>query len=140
MCTVFKEIEVKADVGNLTEVLDFLEENLMEAGASMKIITSINVSAEEMFVNIASYAYDGDEGTAKVALCIEGEPAVAAITFTDSGKPFDPLSHEDPDAARAFDEEAIGGFGILMVKKAMDEVAYEYKDGKNIFTMKKKLV
>ncbi len=140
MGNVTKEIELKADVDELSNVLDFLEENLEEAGASMKIITSVNISAEEMFVNIASYAYEGKEGTAKVRLEIEGDPPVATITFTDTGKPFDPLSHEDPDATRAFDEDAIGGFGILMVKKAMDEVAYEYKDGKNIFTMKKKLV
>jgi anti-sigma regulatory factor (Ser/Thr protein kinase) len=135
-----KEIEVNADVDNLSTVTDFLEENLEEAGASMKAVTQINISAEEMFVNIASYAYEGKEGKAQVVLKIEDDPLAAVITFIDSGVPFDPLAKEDPDKMRAFDEDAIGGFGILMVKKAMDEVAYEYKDGKNIFTMKKKLV
>ncbi|MBR6396135.1 MAG: ATP-binding protein [Lachnospiraceae bacterium] len=139
MGNVSKEIEVAAKVDKLDEVIGFLEENLESAGASIKTITQINVSAEEMFVNIASYAYEGKEGTARVVLKIEEEPRAAVISFIDSGTPFDPLSHTDPGSDRAFDEEAVGGFGILMVKKAMDEVAYEYKDGKNIFTMKKNL-
>ncbi len=134
-----KEIEVEALVDNLSEVTDFLEENLEEAGASMKVITQVNVSAEEIFVNIASYAYEEAGGSARIRLEIGGDPPAASITFFDSGVPFDPLAHEDPDKDRAGEEDAIGGFGRFMVKKAMDEVGYEYKDGMNIFTMKKVL-
>ncbi|MBP5305987.1 MAG: ATP-binding protein [Lachnospiraceae bacterium] len=137
MGDVFKEIEVAADVNELDKVISFLEENLEDAGASMKAITQINVSAEEIFVNIASYAYSEDGGKAKISLKIEEDPKNAVIKFTDSGVFFDPLSHTDPDASRAGDVDAVGGFGILMVKKAMDEVSYEYKDGQNVLTIKK---
>jgi len=99
------------------------------------------VAVEEIFTNIASYAYPDGDG--KVQLCMEfsqEEPSTMTLRFLDSGIPFDPLAKADPDVTLSAEERQIGGLGIYMVKKTMDEVSYDYKDGKNIFTMKKKLV
>ena len=139
MSDVYKEMVVDADDSMLDEVLDFLSENLEEAGCSLKLQMQICVAAEEIFVNIAHYAYKPDSGKATVSVELTGDPVTITITFIDSGIPFDPLAKEDPDEDVVFNEEKIGGLGIYMTKKMMDDVAYEYKEGKNVLQMKKKL-
>ena len=138
MANVF-ELNISAEVENLPKVLSFLEGHLENAGCSMKAQMQITVAAEEIFVNIASYAYAPGTGEAAVRLEISDEPKTAAITFLDSGKPFDPLAKEDPDVTLSAEEREIGGLGIYMTKKTMDEVLYEYKDGKNVLTLIKRL-
>ncbi len=130
--------EVIAKVENLPEVSAFIEEKLEEAGCSMKVQMQIDVAVEEIFVNIASYAYEGKEGTAEVFFDIDSENR-AVITFVDGGVPYDPLKKDDPDVTLSADERQIGGLGIFMVKKTMDDMIYEYKDGKNCLTLIKKL-
>lgn len=135
------EMKIKAEVDNLDEVLAFVDERLEEAGCPMKVQTQIDIAVEEIFVNIASYAYAPETGNADIGVEITGDdPAVVTIRFADSGMPYDPLAKEDPDITLPAEERPIGGLGIYMVKKSMDEVFYEYKDGFNIFTIKKKLV
>ena len=134
MSNVF-ELNTSAEVENLPEVLSFLEAHLEAADCSMKAQMQITVAAEEIFVNIASYAYAPGTGTATVRLEISGAPKAAVITFLDSGTPFDPLAKEDPDVTLSAEERDIGGLGIYMTKKTMDEVRYEYKDGQNILTL-----
>ena len=97
----------------------------------------IQVCVEEMFVNVAHYAYNGAEGT--VTLDIDVDNGVMTITLTDEGMQFDPLAKKDPDITLAASERPIGGLGIFMVKKSMDEVEYKRENNKNIFTMKKKI-
>ena len=99
----------------------------------------IDVAVEEIFVNIASYAYAPLTGIAKVRVEISDDPATAVITFIDRGTPYDPLAKKDPDIHASADERSIGGLGIFMTKKMMDEVKYEYRDGENILVLKKKL-
>ena len=70
---------------------------------------------------------------------VSEEPVTVMITFVDHGIPYDPLAKEDPDIKLPADEREVGGLGIFMTKKIMDDVTYTYKDGKNILTLKKNL-
>ncbi len=103
----------------------------------MKIQFQIDVAVEELFVNIAHYAYTPETGTATIRVKIEEDPLSASITFIDSGIPYNPLEKEDPDVTLSAEERGIGGLGIYMVKKSMDDMIYEYTDGQNILTIKK---
>lgn len=137
MSKISKELVVDATVENLTAVLAFLEENLEEAGCPLKVQMQISVAAEEIYVNIAHYAYAPKTGKATVRLEVSEDPISVSITFLDNGVPFDPLAKEDPDVTLSAEERQIGGLGIYMTKKTMDDVTYEYRDGQNILTMKK---
>ena len=99
----------------------------------------VDIAVEELFVNIASYAYGKEEGLAVIRLDIEKDPLTVKITFEDRGVPYNPLAKEDPDITLSAEERQIGGLGIYMVKKSMDDIIYEHKDGKNILTIVKKL-
>ncbi len=132
-----KEITVEAKVEKLEDVLSFVDELLSVYDCPMKTQIQIDVAVEEIFVNIAHYAYAPDTGMAEVAAEVSGDPGCLTITFKDSGVPYDPLEKEDPDITLNAEERQIGGLGIYMVKQSMDEVDYKYEDGKNIFTIKK---
>ena len=121
----------------LHEALDLVEQTLTDAGCPMKTVLQITVCVEEMFVNVAHYAYGENEGD--VTLAVGVEDGIASITLIDSGIPFDPLQAKEPDITLSAEERSIGGLGIFMVRKSMDEVSYERRDGQNRFTMKKKL-
>ena len=125
--------------GNLDAVQGFVEECLEEAGASMKTQMQMSVAVEEVFINIAHYAYAPGTGEAVVTVTLAGSPAAAAITFRDRGVPYDPLANSDPDVTLSADEREIGGLGIFMTKKLVDEMSYEYRDGENVLTLKKLL-
>ena len=131
--TMEKTFDAKDE--KLHEVISFVEEELEARGADMKTIMAVSISLEEMFVNIAHYAYPEKEGTATVRMAFEDN--VLELTLIDSGIPFDPLEIEDPDIHAGLEERDVGGLGIYMVKQYMDECRYERKDGQNIFTMKK---
>ena len=134
-----RELVLDALPDNLPRVQSFVTELLEEAACPMKVLMQIDVIVEEVFVNIAHYAYGERRGKAAVRVEVSGGPAVATITFTDRGMPYDPLAKEDPDVTLPADKREIGGLGIFMTKKMMDEVHYEYRDGRNILTLKKKL-
>ena len=133
------KIIVEAKVEKLDAVLDFVNKKLEDNDCPMKTQIQIDVAVEEIFVNIASYAYAPGEGDATIEAEIYDDPLRIAIRFTDSGMPYDPLAKEDPDVTLSVEERQIGGLGIYMVKKSMDEVAYEHKDGNNVFTIIKNL-
>lgn len=100
---------------------------------------AIDVAVEEIFVNIASYAYDKEIGVAAVQVEMLNEPLSVEITFIDNGKQYDPLAKPDPDITLSAKERKKGGLGIYMVKNSMDDMRYEYRDGKNILAIKKNL-
>ena len=129
------EMTIDADVDNLPEVEDFIEGRLEEAGCPPKVISLVLIAAEEMYVNIAHYAYSPNKGQAFVRCRILDHPRAAEIRFRDSGVPFNPLAKKDADITLSAEERDIGGLGILMVKKSMDHVEYRYEDEQNIFTM-----
>ena len=133
------ELDIEADVANLPQVLEFVEKHLADADCPMKASMQITVAVEEIFVNIANYAYAPDRGRARVRVEISQEPIVVTVTFIDKGVPYDPLGKQDPDVTLPASERAIGGLGIFLVKKTMDDVTYEYKDGQNILRLKKNL-
>ena len=130
------ELVVEAAVENLPTVQAYIEERLEAADCPMKAQMQISLAAEEIFVNIANYAYNPGKGKAIVRVEVSSEPAVI-ITFMDNGKPYDPLAKEDPDITLSAEERAIGGLGIFLTKKTMDDVFYEYKNGQNILKLKK---
>ncbi|MBR1523009.1 MAG: ATP-binding protein [Lachnospiraceae bacterium] len=133
------KITIEAKVDNLNEVLAFIDEKLEANNCPMKIQTQIDIAVEEIFVNIASYAYTPDTGLATISAEVSEEPLAITVSFSDKGIPYDPLAKEDPDITLSAEERQIGGLGIYMVKKSMDHVSYEYKDGQNIFTIMKML-
>ena len=108
-------------------------------GCPMKAQIQIDVAIDELFGNIAHYAYAPEKGPATVRIEVKENPLAVVITFIDNGKPFDPLNSEDPDITLSAEDRQIGGLGIYMVKKSMDEISYEYKDGQNILKIKKHL-
>ena len=132
-----KQLKVKADVSELDQVLSFADTVLEEMECPAKVQMQIDVAVEEIFVNIAHYAYPSGEGEAVIGIDADKEAKSISIRFEDQGTPYDPLQNEDPDITLSADERPIGGLGIYMVKKSMDDVSYEYKDGKNILTIKK---
>lgn len=131
------ELVVDAKTENLDQVLDFVNEKLEAADCPMKVQVQIDIAVEEIFVNIVHYAYQGAVGKAAVHVRIQGEPAVVEIIFKDEGIPYNPLEKEDLDVTLSAEDRQIGGLGIYMVKKSMDDVSYDYKDGQNIFRIQK---
>jgi len=105
----------------------------------MKAQMQIDIAIDELFSNIAYYAYNPDVGPATVRVEVVEDPMAVVITFIDNGVPYDPLAREDPDTTLSAEERDLGGLGIYMVKKSMDEVTYEYKDGQNILKIKKNI-
>ena len=134
-----EKLIVPAGVGYLDEVTDFVEALLEEQGCPMKTQLQIRLAVEEVFVNIASYAYPDGPGEAEVCCEILPDPARIRIRFTDSGIPFNPLAREDADTSEEGLMGREGGLGILLVKKTMDEVVYGRTEGKNILTMTKQI-
>ena len=134
-----KEITIEATPENVDRAIEMVDEVLEEYGCGKSTQMEINVAVDELFSNIAHYAYDPGTGYATVQVDIIQEPLTAKITFVDSGKPYDPLAKADPDITQSIEERPIGGMGIMIVKKSMDAVDYEYKDGKNILTIKKRI-
>lgn len=133
------ELEIEALVDNLTEVIDFVDAQLEAVDCSMKVQMQIDLAVEEIFVNIANYAYDPETGPATVRVEVAPDGSQVKITFIDHGVPYDPLAKEDPDITQSADERKIGGLGIFLVKKNMDDVKYEYVNGSNILTILKEL-
>lgn len=128
-----------AKIENMPAMTDFLTSHLEKAGIPLKQIYTVNIAADEIFSNIVKYAYPAD-GAGKVVVLLETDTEGVRVTFTDTGVPFDPLEMQEPDTTKSAEEREIGGLGILMVKKLMDEVKYRYDNGKNIVSVFKKSV
>ncbi len=134
-----KELTVEALVENIEKVTDFINEQLECIDCPPKAQVQIDIAIDELFGNIAKYAYPKDNGPATVRFEYDPESKAAVITFFDRGIPYDPLSGKEPDTTLSVEERPIGGLGIYMVKKSMDEITYRYQDGQNILTIQKNL-
>ena len=132
-----EKITVEALVENLQTVIDFATEQLETRDCPMKTSMQLEMVIEEIFVNISSYAYHPETGSATFCMEFEENPSTVYMTFIDGGKPYNPLENDDPDTTLSAEERKIGGLGIFIVKNSVDEISYEYADGKNILRMKK---
>ena len=133
------ELTIEAAVENIPVVTEFVDAQLEKFNCPMKAQIQIDIAIDELFGNIAHYAYNPTTGSATVQVRVLEDPLSAEITFIDHGVPYDPLSKDDPDLMPDAMEREIGGLGIFMTKQTMDDVRYEYKDGKNILTILKNL-
>ena len=126
-----------ASMDELDNVLNFID-NEIKGIKDSKLLTKFNLVVEEIFVNIVSYAYEDNSTNNIVTISIKDNDDKTIITFVDNGKHFNPLIKDDPDISLSVDERPVGGLGIYLVKKMMDNVEYEYKDNKNILTIEKR--
>ena len=142
-----KTFECEATIENLEKVMGFVEGELEALEWNHARILQISLAVEEIYVNIAHYAYGKldergkpipDTGTGPMELDMEADGGQVYLTFKDKGIPYNPLERQDPDITLSVEDRDIGGYGIFMVKKAMDEVLYDHKDGKNILTLMKR--
>ena len=134
-----KELTLEAKTENIETVTDFVNAELEAVDCPLKTRMQIDTAIDEVFANIASYAYGGGSGEAVVRLELEEDPRAVVLSFADRGVPFDPLAKEDPDVSLSAEERPIGGLGIFLVKNIMDDVSYEYRDGQNILRIKKRI-
>lgn len=134
-----KELTIAATVENIETVTEFVNAQLELMDCPIKAQMQIDIAIDELFGNIAHYAYNPEVGSATVRVEVSEDPLAVIITFIDNGIPYDPLGKDDPDITLSAEEREIGGLGIYMVKKSMDEITYEYKDGQNILKIKKNI-
>ena len=132
-------MNIEATLENITTVTAWVDEQLEALDCPMKAQMQIDIAIDELFSNIARYAYNPETGPATVRIEVVEEPLAVVITFIDKGVPYDPLKKEDPNTKLPIEEREEGGLGIYMVKKTMDDITYEYVDGQNILKIKKNL-
>ena len=133
-----QSIVVSAKIEEMNKVTEFVSEILEEHHCSMKARVQIEVGIDEIMSNIIRYAYEGKTGDILVECDIRDR--VAYICCIDSGRPYNPLTKEDPDVTLSVNEREIGGLGIFMVKKSMDDLRYEYRGQHNQLTMMKRII
>lgn len=133
------KITVPAKIENLQKVLNFVIEQLDSVKYNIKARLQLELSIEEVYVNIANYAYESEDGEVVICCNINKNPLQITLQFIDCGTPYNPLKNRDPDISLKIKEKKVGGLGILLIKKNVDNIAYEYKDGKNILTIQKEL-
>ena len=128
--SAMKKIQLTPTLDKLPEATAFFEDTLSAADVPMKAVARVNIAVDEIFSNIAQYS-----GASSVTLGCALSEGKATLRFSDNGRPYDPTGKPDPDTTLSAEERDIGGLGIFMVKKIMDEVSYEYTDGLNILTL-----
>ena len=137
MNKVLLDVTEKAEIKNVTVVTALIDEELEKLECSMKAQMQIDIAIDELFSNIAKYAYEGGEGDARVIMTFCEARNEVSITFVDHGVQYDPTAQEDPDITLPAEKRSIGGLGILLVRKSMNSLEYEYKDNSNWLTIRK---
>ena len=135
-----REMTVDATVEQIHAVTQFVNEQLEQLDCPVKVRYQVDVAIDELFGNIARYAYRPGVGPATVRVDVEEDPLSVIITFIDHGMPYDPVSADFEDTTHlTAQERPIGGLGVFMVKKTMDNISYSYHDGQNILTIRKEI-
>ena len=134
-----KEITLSATIENVEKVTDFVNVELERINCPAKAKAEIDIAIDELFSNIANYAYNPEVGDTTVKVEIQDKPQAVVLTFMDKGVPYNPLLKEDPNTKLPIKDRTVGGLGIFMVKKSMDSIEYEYKEGHNILKIKKNI-
>lgn len=132
-----KELTLAATLENIEAVTEFVNEQLERLDCPRKAQMQIDITVDEIFSNIARYAYAPGRGDATVRVETAEDPPAVIITFVDAGVPYDPLTQKDPDIGLSAEERQIGGLGIYMVKKSMDAMEYAFENGCNKLSVKK---
>jgi len=132
-------LKLEAKLENLKKVMAFADEKLEALDCPLKKQMQLAVALEELFVNIAHYAYKGKDGNVEIQIETEENPSAVKITLIDTGNPFNPLKREVPDISLPAEQRQIGGLGIYLARKNTDGMEYRYEDGKNILTVRKLL-
>ena len=132
-------ITIPAEVNKISEGIDPIIQFLKELEVDSKITYKIQLCLEEILTNVASYAYAPNEGNIIIQYSLSESPRMIEITIIDEGKAFNPLESENPDITLPVEERQIGGLGLFIVKKTMDEIKYDRKNNKNVLMMKKKI-
>ena len=128
-------ITLPATVENIGKITAFVEGRMEEKDCPLKQIMQVSMAVDEVMANVAMYAYAPGTGDVTVDVDFDDGSRTVSITFIDRGVAFDPLAKEDPDVTLPAEERQIGGLGIYMTKKAMDEMRYEYTNGQNVLTL-----
>ncbi|MBR1408576.1 MAG: ATP-binding protein [Clostridia bacterium] len=135
-----QEMTVSATMDQIGPVTEFVNTQLAQLACPERIRIQVDVAVDELFGNIVRYAYGSGTGPATVRVDVEDEPLRVIISFVDNGVPYDPLSAEFADTTHLpAKERPIGGLGLYMVKKTMDDISYCYRDGQNILTIRKSI-
>ncbi|MEG1108902.1 MAG: ATP-binding protein [Oscillospiraceae bacterium] len=134
-----EQLIIPAETERLDEVLSFVDGILENYNCPPAVQMQIDIAVEEIYVNIAHYAYNPDVGEAIIHCRVMPEPLSVIIEFIDGGVPYNPLERGDPDISLSAEERDVGGLGIYMVKNSMDYVSYRHEKGNNIFTIQKRL-
>lgn len=134
-----RDITLAATLDNISKVTDFVDEELERIGCPRKVKAQIDICIDEIFANIARYAYDSGTGDVTVRLDFDESERLFSLAFIDCGKPFDPTDVPEPDITSPLEERPIGGLGLFMVKNLMDSITYQREDGHNILTIQKRI-
>lgn len=134
-----KEWTLDAALESLRIVTEQIDQELEKLDCPIKTQFQIDVAVDELFSNIANYAYGSESGKAVVRFAFDESDRMVSLTFIDHGIAYDPLKKDDPDVTLSAEEREIGGLGIFLVKKTMDEMDYRYEDGCNILTIRKRI-
>ena len=134
-----EELRLEATLENISAATEFVDGQLEALDCPMKAQMQIDVAIDELFSNIARYAYAPGSGEAVVRFDFDGDTRTASVTFADWGVPFDPLQNADPDVTKSAEEREAGGLGIFLVKKTMDKVEYKREEGMNLLTICKRI-
>ena len=124
---------------NFAAAQEHVRSFLDSASCSMRTLFELDMVVEEVFINVASYAYPDSTGMVSLDLTLDEEQNFLCLTFRDSGIPYDPLRKQSPDVTAPAEKRPIGGLGIFLVQKYSDSLSYEYADGENRLTIGKKL-
>jgi len=136
---ISKKINVLANAKNWQKLYIEIKKFMSTISLRKKDISDVLLSSEEIFVNISNYAYPSKEGYVFINIKYSPQNNFVSILFEDSGTPFDPIKKANPNIKAPLKDRKIGGLGIYMVKRLMDNIEYQYKNGKNILLITKKL-
>jgi len=133
-----KRLTLPNDIETIPQLNEFIDGFCEERGIDFDITMRLNLAIEEAVVNVMNYAYP--EGTVGyVDIDVEADDNYVTFVISDTGKPFDPTQKDEANIALSVEERPIGGLGIHLVRRMMDEISYQYADHKNILTLRKKI-
>ena len=134
-----EELIIEAVVDNLEAVNLFVRKFIEQFEVSKRTLMQLDLIVEEIFVNIASYAYSPNTGSVKILIEAKEEPLTVSLTFIDSGVPYNPLEKSDPDINLSVNDRQIGGLGIFITKNLVNDISYRFVDGQNVLQLTKSI-